>query len=340
MSVGVVILLLVPPGEAQAPLVTGIVSAASRSLGTSSRVLVDSRAATSDDDAVALSDRLHASAVVTLRWLEGGRVSLHAHWSGQAGWTDRFFAFKDTDAMDERGRTIGFTLASMVQTEVPGAPSALPLPESKREPRAPAAVPSPESKRESRPHSPVAPSPPAAVSPSSGSWPARPLALEASAQVQVAANATTVGAVFRGAFSIAPALSLTAAAGWRTGAMNDIDGQLRVLMLCAGARIPVVPARASRPYEFALLGEGIVSRETVSRTRGVAATETQTDGRWVPGAQFQILGTWFFSSRIAAVAALGAQIDFGGTDVVVNGRTATTLSSFRGLGELGIRVRF
>jgi len=47
MSVGVVILLLVPPGEAQAPLVTGIVSAASRSLGTSSRVLVDSRAATS-----------------------------------------------------------------------------------------------------------------------------------------------------------------------------------------------------------------------------------------------------------------------------------------------------
>jgi len=325
MSVGLVILLLVPPGEIQAPLVSGIVSAASRSLGANSRVLVNAVAPTSDDDAVALSERLHANAVVTLRWLEGGRISLHAHRSGQAGWTDRFFVFSEADALDERGRTIGFTLASMVQTEIPPIPGVAPSSESRREPRSEPGAASG-----------------SASAPSSGdpSWlAARHVSLEASAQVHVAVQATTIGAVFRGAFSIAPALSLTTAGAWRTGTMNTVDGQLRIFSLSAGVRIPIVQARAARPYELALLGEWVASHEAISRTTAASA-ETQTEGRWVPGAQFQVAGAWFFSSRIAAAAALGAQLDFGSTDVVVNGHTVATVSPFRGVGELGVRVRF
>src|SRR5882762_8160447 len=109
MSAGLVILLLVPAGEPNgapatgASLVAGVVAAAGRSLGSSARVLVNEETKSSDEGAIALADWLHANAVVTLRWLDGDRVALHAHWAGRAGWTDRFFKFEGADAPDERG---------------------------------------------------------------------------------------------------------------------------------------------------------------------------------------------------------------------------------------------
>ncbi|WP_394828770.1 hypothetical protein [Pendulispora albinea] len=335
MSAGLIILLLVPPGEMQAPLVSGIVSAAGRSLGADARVLVDPVAPVPDEDAVALGDRLHASGVVTLRWLDGGRVALHAHWAGQAGWTDRYFAFNEGDLAEERGRTIGFTLASMVQTEFPSrAPPA-------RAP-SPAAVKAPE-KSEAAP----------ARGPRAGRF-----SMEARALVDVAAHATTLGGVLRGAFRVVPLLSLTGAAGFRTGSVGETSGQLRAFSLAAGLRVRIFSSSSGaggagaaggaaaaagagedRGYEVALLGEWVSSWETLSRTSN-ALQETQHEGRWVPGAHVQLGGAWFVAPRVALVAGLGAHIDFGSTDVVVNGRTVTTLSPYHGVAELGIRVHF
>ncbi|WP_394850377.1 hypothetical protein LZC95_23330 [Pendulispora brunnea] len=313
MSAGVVILLLVPPGEAQAPLIAGLAAATSRSLGAEARVVVDARTPASDDEAVGLADRLHANAVVTLRWLEGGRVSLHAHWSGQAGWTDRFFSFQEADALDERGRTIGFTLATMIRTESPLGP-ALETP-----PAAAAKAPAP-------------PAPPAAPS-----WPRRPFELEASAQGHVAAHATAWGGGLRAAYFIAPRAGLTVGAAWYTGAMKDIDGRVDVASLSVGAKVPLVLAAPERPFELAVSAEAALSHEAVSRS---GAAGSHTEGRWVPGARLRVTAAWFFTPHVTAFAGFGLQANFGETDIVVNGRTETTLSAYRGTGELGGRVRF
>jgi len=306
MSAGVVILLLVPPGEAQAPLIAGVAAATSRSLGAEARVVVDARTPTSDGEAVALADRLHANAVVTLQWLEGGRVSLHAHWSGQPGWTDRFFAFKDADALDERGRTIGFTLATMVRTESPLGPA---LDASKARPAA------------------EAPAPPPAP-------PRLRFAVEASAQLAVASHATAFGGGLRAMYFVVPRVGLTIGAAWNTGAMKDLDGRIDTASLSAGLHVPFVLSRA---YELAAAGEATLSHDAVSRN---GASSSSTEGRWVPGARLRLTAAWFFTPRIAAIAGLGLQANLGETDIVVNGHTETTLAAYRGTGELGVRVRF
>ncbi|WP_394839668.1 hypothetical protein LVJ94_22540 [Pendulispora rubella] len=308
MSAGVVILLLVPPGEAQAPLIGGLAAATSRALGAEARVVVDARTPASDDDAVALADRLHANAVVTLRWLEGGRVSLHAHWSGQAGWTDRFFSFNDADALDERGRTIGFTLATMIRTESPLGPAL------------------------DAPPAPIATPPPARPS-----WPRFPFELEAGAHVHVAAHATAFGGGLRAAYLIVPQAGVTASADWSTGAMKDIDGRIDIASLSAGAKVPIVLAGPGRPYELAVSAEAALSHEAVSRN---GTDGSHTEGRWVPGARVRLAAAWFFTPRIAALAGLGLHANLGETDIVVNGHTEATLSPYRGTGELGVRVRF
>ncbi len=304
MSAGLVILLLVPAGEpngpvaARASLVAGVVAAAGRSLGPSARVLVNEESKSSDDAAIALADRLHANAVVTLQWLEHDRVALHAHWSGRSGWTDRFFNFDAADAPDERGRTIGFTLAAMAQEQAPA------LPATQR-----AAIP------EARPRF--------------------RLDLEAAAQVVAGSNVTSLGGLVRAAVSPIPALAFTGSAAWRAGSVGVVDGSLHVLALAGGLRIPIVHRGA---FELALQAEGVASHEAVSRTD--ARGDDQGRSRWIPGAQLSAVGGYWVLPQLALVAALGSQVTFGSTDVVVQGRTAATLSPYRATFELGVRWRF
>jgi len=337
MSVGLVILLLVPPGDSQSPLVAGVVGAATRSLGADATVLVDVETSASEETALALGERLHVNAVVTLQWLDANRVALHVHWSGQTEWAHRFFAFNATDAPDERGRALGFTLAAMAQNNAvdrrvstnvtsPSSPLNQGQPRQQR--------PQEQQKREDEPQQ-QEPSAQARGGASEGSRAVFHVSLEASAQTQVGTHATSLGAVVRGAVYVVPAVALTASAAWRAGGIVAVDGDLRFLSLAAGLRVPLVRVRPGGTWELALQGECLASRETVVREN-----DAQSQSRWVPGAELEVAGAWFLWRWVAAVGSLGAQINFGGTDVVVNGHTAATLSPYRGVGELGLRVYF
>jgi hypothetical protein len=62
--------------------------------------------------------------------------------------------------------------------------------------------------------------------------------------------------------------------------------------------------------------------------------------RFVPGVDAAIEGAYRFSDHASVVGALGAEVAFGRTDVVVNEQLVVSLPPGRVLAELGLRVSF
>src|SRR5262249_49593528 len=106
------------------PTVGAMTKAAREALGEGANVMVrDLPRGMSDDDAVALGRTLRADAVVEIVWTDGThqRVRVHLHSEKRARWLDREIGFDEKDADAERGRTIGFTVASMIPERASGA---------------------------------------------------------------------------------------------------------------------------------------------------------------------------------------------------------------------------
>ncbi|MDP9149257.1 MAG: hypothetical protein M3O36_04855, partial [Myxococcota bacterium] len=69
----------------------------------------------SDLDVLITEQRAHAAAVVELTWAEQGRQArLRVHVAQSGRWISRSIGFLPSDADAERGRTIGFAVASML----------------------------------------------------------------------------------------------------------------------------------------------------------------------------------------------------------------------------------
>src|SRR5438105_1789744 len=116
------LLVLVASGDggrdAGGLVATSMARAVREALGEGAQVIVrEAPRLPSDDDAIALARELQAGAVIELVWRdpEHRRATLHFHADGGASrWTDREVGFDATDADAERGRMIGFALASML----------------------------------------------------------------------------------------------------------------------------------------------------------------------------------------------------------------------------------
>src|SRR5258708_29822274 len=109
--------VLVGAGEASDPTPSAMDRA---TRGAAEAATVDVREARSpsptDDEALALEKTLPPTAVVELRWTDAAhrKALLRVHLSLESRWVERTVAFKPSDAIAERGRTLGFAVAAMM----------------------------------------------------------------------------------------------------------------------------------------------------------------------------------------------------------------------------------
>jgi hypothetical protein len=126
------VVILVAAGGAADPATLAIERAASEALGRTARIVVrESMGTPTDGEALAVGSEEGERAAVEVIWADGAHrlAMLRVHLAGSGRWIDRAIGFGAGDADSERGRTIGFAVASMLPEPEAGAearPTTLP----------------------------------------------------------------------------------------------------------------------------------------------------------------------------------------------------------------------
>jgi hypothetical protein len=321
------ILFLVSAGHDGAYSTTAMQNAVAEVLGPSGTVAV-STAPPELSDAAAIDQgaALHAAAVVRVRWLAGERpqieVRVHrADARGAAGWLSRVLGFAPTDDREEIGRAIGYTVLAMLPAATLQAAAA----------GAPPAAPSP---------GPVAA--PAAAAPVVTSM-ARPDAgggylfvdVVGAASAGLGGAGTGWGGGVRGGWAATPHFRLALGAVARTGEVTAARATTSTVTVTAGgaATLPV-----TRRFGLALRVEAMAQFLTASHFGGDDGPSRLS--RWLPGGVAALEGALWLSANAALVAAAGAELAAGRTDVFVGGDRVATIPQAHATAELGLRIRF
>jgi hypothetical protein len=326
----------------------------------------------SDGLAIAAEQQAHADAVAEVTWSDGAhrQARLHVHLARTGRWVDRSIGFQPSDADAERGRTIGFAVASMIP-EAPGAaeaePPVAPWPPSPPAPPAPPAPPPPPAP--SGAPAPVVPAPPPEASaPSAPLTPAQ--AGTPSAPDRVAAvppTETPVETEHRW-----ERFTLDVAGIGAVGQGGDVDGvgaeaavhwfPLRLLAFRLGAGARAGSVQAAQSTTLTLLGTAGVALHVLRATRahrlGVwvradyvlerqSLTYFSANGpalvgfdRLMSGIDALVGVDWMFAPDVGLVAGVGGEDVFSPTYIENRGATVGTLPALRGVAEVGFRIRF
>lgn len=130
MSAAAVLAVIVAAGEAHTPVTQALVGAASEAVGTAAVVRVAETSSQSDRAVLRVEASMDAVAAVALVWDDEqhlrARTRLHVVRSDR--WIDRAIGFEPADKLGERGRALGFTIASMLPEA--GSDIEVTLPES------------------------------------------------------------------------------------------------------------------------------------------------------------------------------------------------------------------
>ena len=111
-----VLAILVAAGDGQAPEIASMMAAAAEVAGTPDAIQLVSSAAPSDGEALQAERAASARASVQLIFSgsDRRRARLRLHASRTDRWIDREIVFSPGDSVGERGRTLGFAMASML----------------------------------------------------------------------------------------------------------------------------------------------------------------------------------------------------------------------------------
>jgi hypothetical protein len=327
-----ILVILVASGEADSPASHSMLQATSDTLGLEAQVSVheiDPNAG--DSDVIAAGAKWHADAVARVSWQDGHRHALvHLHGDASPRWIDREIGFNASDAEDERGRTIGFAVISMLPEGV--VPHAPPPPPS--QPETPKKQ---DDSRSSIPDEPTLDEEDRDAEPPPHRWNG---SLDASGigAVGFGGDATGLGGAIRGQWFYLPDFSLRAGGGARFGTISEIGASSLTFFGSGG--ISWHPTNPSRRHPFGIGAslDATAMHYALSRTGTGGVAESQS--RWIPAADLMLEGSWFFSEPVGLVVAVGGEMTFGATDVYVENKAVETIPSLRGVAEIGGRVRF
>jgi hypothetical protein len=279
----------------------------------------------SDAAAIDQGAALHAIAVVRVLWRAGDRpeVEVRVHRAdarGVAGWLSRVLGFAPTDDREEIGRAIGYTVLAMLpatslQTAAAGA--------------APAAGPG---------RGAAAPAAPAVVTST-----ARPDAgggylfvdVVGAASAGIAGPGTGWGGGVRGGWAATPHFRLALGAVARTGEVSAAHATASTVTVTAGGAATVHPTQR---LGVALRVEAMAQFLTASHFAGEESPSRLS--RWLPGGVAALEGTLWLSQNAALLAAAGAEVAAGRTEVFVGADKVATIPPARAIAELGLRIRF
>jgi hypothetical protein len=308
MSAPLVIVLFVATGDAREASTQALTTTAQDSLDRETNVIVREipNVALSDKDAVALGGSEHADAVVLLTWPDDDhrRAHVHLYAAHQTGWIDRDMRFGRADPPEERGRMLGFEIASMLPregAEAPATPETFPAPHEEPKPASP---------REKR------------------------IAVDLAAQgsTGIGGRAGGLGAELGGGWRIASPIWVRVEIGARIGEVAEAQADASTIRF--GGGIAARFAEISR-FELGARGDMLVLRHALART-----DNPSSGAHWLPGADALIEGAFWFAPDMGLVAATGAEVAFGTTRILVDGARVGTIPPLRGLFEGGVRARF
>lgn len=313
MTPATVLAILVATGEARAPATAAMAAAAAEVVGDQGGVRVVEVGTAGDADALRVERELAARVVVALAWSDarhlGAHLRLHAARTNR--WVDRDFAFAEVDTPPERGRALGFAMASMLPEGDPSLPLA-----------------TNEVARGAPPDEP----------------PLGRTALEATflAGAGVGGPAVGLGARLSVERFIDSRASLGVSLASRLGRIASLGARELTSSVGAGGALWAVAPTRARALGLALRAELLLLREDVEHpdTTGKATWKSHV----LLGAGGGLEGTLRLAGPLELVLAAAAEIAFGTVDVTVVAAAPVGgtehIPVVRVVGDLGLRARF
>jgi hypothetical protein len=351
MADPVTLFILVAAGER--PDLTRAMAGATRdALGANAVVVVrEVTGEPNDPEALALEHSESADAVAELSWTDARhqQASVKMHIAQDQRWVERSIGFLRLDADAERGRTLGFTIASILPLATPALTPAPEIPAPVGTPGAPAtASPSAPTLAVTIEHTPtsaseVTPAP----SPPQPSAPARRLnlAVDALAIGAVAtaenANVGTGGAIAAQWFPYRH-LSLRVGGGLRGGTIDAAQGANTLTTFASGGAA-FHPWRTSvaHPIGASLRADFLFLDESITHFGQSPGQSPEVQHRRFPGLDVVADVSWRFAPDVELVAGCGIEDLFGTAylDIRGSGRVAT-LTPLSATAETGLRLDF
>jgi hypothetical protein len=310
-----VVAVIVAAGEARAPVTEALVKAAKEAVGSAAEIKVSEASPPSDRAVLRVETALEAVATVALVWDDdeflAARTRLHVARTDR--WISREIEFQPADTLVERGRALGFAIASMLPEG--GVDIEITLPDAL-----------------------------AARDAALGRH-----AFEVGVVGTADGSASDVGASIAGELFVSESVSLRVGLGGRYGHISGtsdpqsadgmhFDGTHLTGTLAVGvAWWAVVPSPRSR------LGLGLRA-DLVGTRHQVTIQENETAGRFVGGADLLAQVSIHAGGGVELLVAGGAEITFGNTTLIDDGLTPgavwATIPWMRAVGEAGVRFRF
>lgn len=325
VSPPLIIVVLIAAADARVDAVEAMTRTTEEALGPESIVVSREVSAMPDDaGAIAVGDALHASVVVEVTWPDPDRHRAHVHLhASSSSWTDRDLVFVAGDAEVERGRTLGFALASMI-----------PAPPPNVEPPPPPTVIS----------TTRAPAPQVDAKTTTGAAIDRDrrsrfsIEAVALASAGVGGRATAFGGELAARLRLAPRIGFRLGGGARVGDVPGASATTTIYRVDAGLFFELFGAEAQRPFALGARIDVVALRHELAHTGddGVVAHE----GRFIPGMDAVIEGSWSLGAETSVVFGTGVEVAFGTTRVVVHDSTASSIPPLRLIAELGLRAKF
>jgi hypothetical protein len=359
MTDPVTLFILVTAGE-RADLTRAMAGATHDALGASAVVVVrEVPGEPSDAEALDAERTEGADAVVELSWVDPHhqQASVKMHVARDRRWIERSVGFLRFDPDAERGRTLGFTIASILPQSPLAPTEATPASSG---PTGASATATPTGLASSAA---VAVAPPV---PSSAALPApSPPVPEPSAparsgrRLNLSVDVLAVGAVGVGgndpkndangsgggaaAIQWFPIRNLALRLGGGLRAGSSDRAKANTLTVLGTGGLAFHPWRTSpiHPFGASLRADFLFSDESLTYfANGPKANEAQVQHRRHPGLELGVDASWRFASDVELVAGLGIEDVFTTTHVAIDHTTVATLSPVSAFAEAGLRLDF
>jgi hypothetical protein len=356
MADPVTLFILVAAGE-RAELTRAMANATQDALGPSGHVFVREVAGEpSDAQALATQSAENAGVVVELSWTDARhqQASLRLHFANDRRWVDRTIGFARSDADAERGRTLGFAIASILP-QVPSPPAeeapptgsvpsgAAPAESTRGASVVPAGPAGSEPRAEQHALSSVSPEPehPRAITPAPATTRNVNFAIDVLAIGAMAAekgDASGLGGAAAAQWFFVPHLALRLGGGVRDGDVRRAQGNLLTVFGCGG--VVFHPWRAVRPGRLgaSIRAEYLVVEQSLTHF-GAGNTSSTVNSKPISGFGVTADATIRLAPDIQLVAGGGVEDVFAPIIVELSQhKPATTIPQLRVVAELGLRL--
>lgn len=325
----VLFVFILTPGLAE-PTLTSFERAAREVLGAKAELHLETLTEPLSDDQ-AIEKAKDALGVAKLVWSDDRQqVLLHCYLAEQRRWVDRTVSFTSSDQDAERGRWLGFAVASMFTSA--GAP-ATPRDEAQKPKRR--ERPKPASPAEVRREGSPAPDAQPRVAPSSGLT--RSLEFAGVATTGIGGTAETLGANAALRLGVGGPFWLRVGISARTGDIAAAQASSKTALFSLGSGISLLGPDSK--LDLGMRADLLAGWFGVSH---LSEDDIVADhaSRELFAADGLALAGYRFAPAAAAFLAMGLEATFGMTDIYAHGQHVATVPVLRGLGELGFRTDF